>query len=320
MPAKPRSDSELRGTTAEWLQDRALRSALWTARRLPYHRRVPAFGALARRVIGSFTAFNGRMLENLDYVWPDMPEPKRRAIAASAADNVGRALIEHYSMPELASRMATVVPTGPGVDLLHRCQADGRPVVLMTGHFGNYEAARVCLIAQGIALGGLYRPMENPYINRHYVASVESLGSGPLFPQGRQGMGQLLRHLKGGGASMILNDLYVGNGIDMDFLGRPAMTSLSAAELALKLGAALIPFYGIRQPDGLTFAVEVEAEIPASDAGTMTAAFNRSIEARITAQPEQWFWIHRRWKRKWNKGKGMEPGLHPAALPRKKSK
>lgn len=319
METRPHTDEDVSGTTAEWLQDRALRAAVWTARRLPYDRRVPVFGALARRAAGRFTTFHRRMLENLDYVWPDLDPERRRAIASEAGDNFGRALIEHYSMAELAERMADVVPTGLGASALRQAQADGRPVVLLTGHFGNYEAARLSLIAQGVPLGGLYRPMANPYMNRHYVASVEGLGSGPLFPQGRQGMGQMLRHLKAGGAAMILNDLYVGSGVEMDFLGKPAMTGLSAAELALKLGAALIPFYGIRNPDGLSFRVEVEPEIPPTDAITMTAAFNRSLEARIAETPGQWFWIHRRWKRKWNRGKGMEPGLHPAALPRRKS-
>ncbi|SNT10536.1 lysophospholipid acyltransferase family protein [Tropicimonas sediminicola] len=319
MQTSSTTDAPDTGTTAEWMQDRALRAAVWTARRLPYERRVPVFGAFARRAAGRFTPFHRRMLENLDYVWPDMDLDRRREIAAQAGDNFGRALIEHYSMAELAERMSKVVPSGPGADALLQMRQDGRPIVLLTGHYGNYEAARLSLIASGLPLGGLYRPMANPYMNRHYVDSVEGLGSGPLFAQGRQGMARMLRHLKGGGAAMILNDLYVGSGEEMDFLGKPAMTGLSAAELALKLDAALIPFYGIRNPDGLSFRVEIEPEIPPSDARTMTEAFNRSLEARIEEDPGQWFWIHRRWKRKWNRGKGMAPGLHPAALPRRKS-
>lgn len=320
MTAPPVTEPHLTATTLDRMQDRALRAAIWTARRLPYERRVPAFGAIARHATRGLTAFHKRMLDNLDYVWPHVPEAQRREIAAKAADNFGRALIEHYSMPELAERMAGVDATGPGLNALQQYQSDGRPVILITGHYGNYEAAWTCLAAHGYPLGGFYRPMANPLINRHYVEKAEVLGSGPLFPQGRHGMGQLLRHLKGGGAAIILNDLYVGSGVDMDFLGKPAKTGLSAAELALKLDAALIPFYGIRQPDGLTFRVDVEDEITPSDAVAMTADFNRSIEARIESDPGQWFWIHRRWKRKWNGGKGLEPGLHPATMPRRKSK
>ncbi|MFV0333175.1 MAG: lysophospholipid acyltransferase family protein [Tropicimonas sp.] len=318
-PTSGRSE-ETTGTAGDWAQSCALQSAIWLARRLPYEARVPLFGALARGALHNLTTFRQRMLDNLDYVWPERPAAERKAIARAAADNVGRTLIEHYSMRRLGERMAQVSPEGPGWERLRAAQAEGRPSVLITGHYGNYEAARIGLITHGIRLGGLYRPMENPFVNRHYVEAVEALDSGPLFAQGRAGMGQLLRHLKGGGAAMILNDLYVGSGVEMDFLGKPARTALSTAELALRMKADLIPFYGIRQPDGVSFRVVLEEPIPPGDARMMTAAFNRSIEARIGEDPGQWFWIHRRWKRKWQGGKGMKPGLHPAALPRQKSR
>lgn len=320
MTSSPQTRTDPTGTNGEWLQDRALRSAIWLAMRLPYERRVPFFGSIAQKAVRNLSAFRQRTLDNLDHIWPEKAPEERCAIADAAANNAGRTMIEHYSMRELAARMSRVEPVGPGWDILKSAQAENRPAVLMTGHYGNYEAARICLIENGVPLGGLFRPMENPYVNAHYVDAVESLGGGPLFPQGRAGMGQLLRHLKRGGAAMILNDLYVGGGVEMDFLGKPAMTALSSADLALKLGADLIPFYGIRQPDGLSFRVELEAPIPHGDAETMTAAFNRSLEARIEEDPGQWFWIHRRWKRKWRGGKGMQSDLHPAELPRKKSR
>lgn len=304
------------GSTAQWLEDRVFRAAIWSARRLPYERRVPLFGALARTVTRSVGRFRARMLDNLDHVWPDRPLEEREAIALAAADNVGRMMIEHYSMRELGERMARVEPTGPGWDALRDAQRDKRPAVLITGHFGNYEAAHSCMISHGVSLAGFYRPLENPYVNRHYVEAIASLGNRPLFPQGRAGMGQLLRHMRRGGTAIILNDLYVGSGVEMPFLGRPARTALSTAELALKLDAELIPFYGIRQADGLSFKVELEAPIPHGDAESMTAAFNRSIEARIIEDPGQWFWIHRRWKRKWQGGAGLKEGLHPAEYPR----
>jgi KDO2-lipid IV(A) lauroyltransferase len=58
----------------------------------------------------------------------------------------------------------------------------------------------------------------------------------------------------------------------------------------------LFPVYGIRQPDGLSYVIEVEAQVPASDAVTMTQALNDSLEAQVRAHPEQWLWTHRRWK------------------------
>ena len=320
MATTSHTTSEQRGTSTQRLEDLGIRSALWLARRLPYERRVPMFGALSRSVIGALPTFRQRMMDNLDYVWPDRPIEERKAIARAATDNIGRTLIEHYSMEELARRMADVEPEGPGWDVLRAAKEAGKPTILITGHYGNHEMAFISLTERGFSAGGFYRPMQNPYVNRHYVDAVDALGRGPLFEQGRAGMGLMLRHLRAGGTAIILNDLYVGGGVEMDFLGKPARTGLSPAELALKLDAALIPIYGIREPDGLNFRIETENEILRSDAETMIADCNRSLEARIEADPAQWFWVHRRWKRKWNKGKGMEPGLHPAAMPRRKSK
>jgi KDO2-lipid IV(A) lauroyltransferase len=303
------------GTWSERGQDMTFRAALWSARRLPYARRVPWFGSLARRLSGGPLPYRQRMLENLDYVWPDLPEARRREIADQAADNAGRTMIEHYSMGELAQRLAATPPTGPGYEILKATRAENRPVIILTGHYSNHETLWISATGQGIPLGGFYRPLSNPYMNRHYVDTVKALGSGPLFSQDRAGMGRLMRYLRGGGGVVMLNDLYVGMGVEMDFLGKPAMTGLTAADLALRLDAPLLPAFSTRLADGLSFRIEIGAPIPHSDPETMTAAYTRSLEARILADPGQWFWAHRRWKRKWNKGQGAAPDLHPAAMP-----
>lgn len=303
------------GRWSDWIQDRALRAFIWGARRLPYERRVPLFGALAREVIAPLAGHYRRMEENLDYIFPDMPPAERRAIARASADSTGRVLIENYSSDELARRMAPVAPTGPGLEALERARAEGRPALLLSGHFGNYEAARGSLNARGFRVGGIYRPMSNPFFNPHYVATLEVPGGGPVFPTGPAGTKGFVAFLRKGGVAMLLNDIYIGGGVELPFLGKPAMTSLSSAEMALKFKAALIPVFATRQPDGLSFTVELDAEIPPSDPETMTRAYNAALEARVRALPGQWFWIHRRWKRKWNKGRGADPDLHPAAMP-----
>ena len=104
-----------------------------------------------------------------------------------------------------------------------------------------------------------------------------------------------MRHLKSGGLLVLLFDQNA-EGPHLDFLGHPARTALSAAELALRYNADLIAFYGIRRPDGLGFDVELEAPIPHSTALEMTKALTHSLEAQIAKRPEQWFWVHRRWK------------------------
>ena len=106
----------------------------------------------------------------------------------------------------------------------------------------------------------------------------------------------MVRHLRKGGMVSILNDINAHDGVPLEFFGHPALTSLSAAELALKYGAPLVPVWGIRKPDGLDFEIVFEAPIEHSDPLTMTREFNRRLEAIIRKHMDQWFWIHRRWK------------------------
>ncbi|UWR21314.1 lysophospholipid acyltransferase family protein [Sulfitobacter sp. S190] len=262
---------------------------------LPYATRVRAMGWIVQHAVGPLAGYRKRALDNLAMIRPDLPLARRQQIAQRCLNNVGRTFIENYSADDFPDRMAKNTPGGPGMAVLEKAASDGRAVVLATGHFGNYEATRAALVARGFNIGGLYRNMKNPYFNAHYVKTMEAFG-GPVFPQGRKGTAGFVRHLKDGGQLVLLFDQHVFRAPTFDFLGQPAHTALSAAELALRYDAPLIPFYGIRQADGLSFETVLEAPIPPSDAETMTQALSDSLAARVNDDPEQWFWVHRRWR------------------------
>ncbi|WP_299414878.1 lysophospholipid acyltransferase family protein [uncultured Sulfitobacter sp.] len=262
---------------------------------LPYTVRVRMMGAVVEYGIGPLAGYRRRALDNLAFIWPDMPAGERAEIAARCLNNVGRTFIENYSANDFPQRMATNQITGAGVAALDAAIAQGKPVILVTGHYGNYEAVRAALAARGMNIGGLYRDMKNPYFNAHYVKTMEAFG-GPVFAQGRRGTTGFVRHLKTGGQLVLLFDQHVFEAPAFDFLGQPANTATSAAELALRYDAALIPFYGIRRADGLTFDTVIEAPIPPSDPITMTQAITDSLAARVRTDPTQWFWVHRRWR------------------------
>lgn len=278
-----------------WAVDRLLRAAIGAALLLPYERRVRTMGWLMRALIAPLAGYNARSRDNLAMIFPEIPAPDRRRMARAVADNVGRTLIENYSGADFLARLATEVPRGAGLAALEAARADGRPAILVSGHFGNYEAPRAALVARGFAIGGLYKPMRNPYFNAHYVRTMEGFG-GPVFPQGAAGTKGFVRHLKAGGMLVLLIDQRMATGEPLDFLGQRARTALSAAELALRYDAVLLPFYGTRRPDGLTFDVEIEAPVPPTDPVTMTQALNDSLAVRVRAHPEQYFWVHRRWR------------------------
>lgn len=262
---------------------------------LPYRWRVPAMGWFSRTVLGP-TAMNRRVRDNLAHVFPELPRSEVKRICREVADNFGRSFIELHSGPEFARFAATLPIGGPGLAALDRAHAEGRPVILVSAHFGNYDAWRAGLSARGFRVGGLYMPMTNPLANRRYVATIESIAA-PLFPRGKEGMTDMVRFLKSGGMLGLLGDHYMARGALVDFLGKPAWTATSAAKMALKYDALLVPLYATRNPDGLSFTIEVEEPVPHSDVMTMTRALNDSASARVRANPGQWFWLHRRWKK-----------------------
>ena len=141
--------------TKHWLENMVLRTLISAALALPYAWRVRAFGAVMWRVIAPLVGYKQRAIDNLGLIWPDMPMQKRIDIANQVSDNAGRSLIENYSSKDFMRRMAKIDPVGPGVAALFDAQAKGQPVILVSGHFGNYEAARACLVARGARIGGL---------------------------------------------------------------------------------------------------------------------------------------------------------------------
>lgn len=279
----------------EFVINLMIRGIIGLALLLPYTRRVPLAGWVVSRIVAPIAGYRRRVRENLAYVCPELPKSEVERLARAVPDNAGRTLIEIYSGKGFTDRFKHAPLTGEGVEPLREAHATGRPVVLVTGHFGNYDAPRAALIAAGFNVGALYREMNNSFFNPHYVAAISKIGT-PVFPRGRQGLAGLLKFLRGGGMGGFLMDQYMWDGADLNFFGKPAPTALSAAELALKYDALVVPVYGVRQPNGLDFEVVCEAPIPHGTALAMTQALNDSLEALVRQHMEQWFWIHRRWK------------------------
>jgi KDO2-lipid IV(A) lauroyltransferase len=300
-------------TARHWLADRVIRAALWILLRLPYAVRLRVMGWLFAEVVAPLAGHRDRIRRNLAFILPDLPEAEVRRLVRAVPDSMGRTLAEMYSGPEFVARIGRETITGPGLPALEEAHRTGRPVLLVTGHIGNYDAMRGALILRGYRVGGLYREMGNPFFNRHYVAAISRIGT-PLFPRGRKGMMDMLRFLRSGGMLGVVLDQNMADGATLRFMGQPAPTSLSVAEMALKYDALVVPTYGIRRPD-LGFDLIVEAPIPPDTPEAMTQALNDSLERQVRAHPEQWLWTHQRWKVRGLRGKpGVIEALDPAQL------
>lgn len=271
----------------------AIQAILWLLRRLSFERRRGVSAWVFANLVTPVAKYDRRIRDNLAYVRPELSADEVAAHVHEVPRNVGRTLSELFS-PEDIARVAKDTPlSGEGLAAIEAAQAEGRPSILVSGHYGNYDIIRSALIQRGLDVGGFYRPMNNPYFNEIYVRTISKIGT-PLFPRGREGMAKMVRFLKGGGTLAILIDQRMGNGVEATFFGKRAYTATSVADLAIKYDAVVVPCYATRTGDG--FEAVFEAPIAHGTPMQMIQALNDSLEAQVRQHSTQWFWIHRRWR------------------------
>lgn len=261
---------------------------------LPCRARLWLGSAFLRTAVALVPDLRNRVENNLRLIFPDMDAAERRRIRFAMADSFGRTLIETMTAADYQRRGAWSEPGGPGWEPFLAARAAGRGTLLVSGHFGQWMAVRGMLKARGMEAAGFYRPLKNPLLEQVYFQQMSFTGS-PMFTRSRQGMKDLMRHLKSGGIVCVLLDQYVQGGDPIDFLGHPAPTGTAMAEMALRFDIPMIPAYGTREADGVNTRIEFEAPLPRTTAVEMTQATADSLSARVRATPEQYYWLHRRW-------------------------
>jgi KDO2-lipid IV(A) lauroyltransferase len=173
--------------------------------------------------------------------------------------------------------------------------------LMLTGHLGNWE---LCGLVQGQLFGGIgvvARPLDNPALDRKLCDFRAKTGNLVIYKQ--RALQQVLRLLRDRKSVAILIDQNVlEGGVFVDFFGRPAATTTVAAALALKTGAPILPGFTVLQPSGRyrTIYRPPVRYRPTSDRQAdlqrLTQQLTTIIEAEIRERPEQWLWLHRRWK------------------------
>ena len=179
--------------------------------------------------------------------------------------------------------------------------AAGRGAVFMSGHFGNFEIMLPRAAVAGYPVHGIVKPQSNQLIDAFYnrIRAREGVG---LIRTGGAFQGAL-DVLSGGGFVGLLGDQDAGSkGQFVEFLGRPASVNRGPARMAVKAGCPIVMVFVSRQPDGShVLRVEPPLEIdPAWDEEEavvrLTELHTARLEAAVRAEPDQYYWIHRRWK------------------------
>lgn len=262
---------------------------------LPYRTKISLGGLIYQKIISPLSGNRKRIVDNLRLIFPDLEKRKREELCSQVPNNIGRTLFELLSPNAFSNIAKSAKVSGPGFKILKDAQEQKKPVILVSGHFGNYDVVRVVLNTNQISVGALYKPMSNPYFNTFYERCIKQIAE-PLFPRGRAGMGNMMRYLEDGNVVALLIDQYMSHGEPLKFLGHTAYTATSAAKLALKHDALLITFYVVRNDDGINFDLVFESPVKPSTPNEMTQVLNDRLEKQIRKNMGQWLWTHKRWK------------------------
>jgi KDO2-lipid IV(A) lauroyltransferase len=178
----------------------------------------------------------------------------------------------------------------------------GRPLLIVTGHFGNWELAGYVLGLIGFTTYAVARPLDNPYLDNFLRRFREYTGQRLLTKHGDAGRMQAV--LAAGGVLATLGDQDAGQrGLFVDFFGRPASTHKAISLLALQFQVPILVCGAARVAEPLLYRIEVEGVfLPEEYAGrrdavrALTQDFTAALERLVRRYPEQYFWLHNRWK------------------------
>lgn len=258
--------------------------------------KVSGLGARLGRAVGPLTRAHKIAQRNLERALPEQDAQARARILAGAWDNFGRTMMEYAVIPKLAAR---VVIEGHE-ELAARARA-GEPALLMTGHLGNWELIFDALRLHAKPITAVYRKANNPLVDE-MIAEVRRRGVAGLAPKGPAGARIVLSDLKQGGHVVMLVDQKLSSGIEIPFFGRAAATAPAIASFALRLDCPVFPIRVIRL-GGAHFKVSIEkpwrfaaTDDHAADVRAAMTQINARLEAWIRERPEQWLWMHRRWR------------------------
>ncbi len=270
------------------------RLLLGITRLLPYHTRIRISGAAVAWLLRNLSKPKNRILTNLGKIFPEKSAQEKQQILGEVSRTFGQTLVEILNNDQFSQLKDTFIAEGPGYQRMLDNHKNGKSSMIVSAHYGQWEAARNLLKRDGISLGAVYRPHNNPYFEKLFQSSSEAAGA-PLFPKGAKGTMQLIKHIRGGEPGAILIDQKYDQGEMLEFLGHPASTSTAPAEIALKYQIDLIPIYCERQDDGRSVKIWMDDPIPHSDPVTMMQAANDFLSAKIRQNPGQWYWMHDRW-------------------------
>lgn len=255
-----------------------------------------------------FYQFSGKhrliVLNNLARSFPEKDMTELTRIARDCYRNLGIVAAEFFDIISMTRENVSDWMEFEGREDYLEAHEKNKGILFFTGHFGNWEiaAAAFALLCQPVNI--IYRSLDNPVLGG-IVDRVRSHTGNKLIPKGGAAR-KIIRLLAENESIGILVDQNVSwrEGVFVDFFGRPASTTKGLAALALQTGAPVLPGFIFRMKNGkYRFVIGPEVEISRTgdyerDIFENTQRFTKIVESNVRKYPEQWFWLHQRWKTK----------------------
>lgn len=239
-------------------------------------------------------------IENLAAAFPSRTPAEREALVRATFAHFGSLLFELLRFGSYTPEQIRGAVELDGVERARQAHAQGRGVLYVTGHFGYWEMAA---IVHGLAIAPtsvLARPLDNPLLHAMLERTRTMTGNQVIYRQGA--VRKMLRDLAANRGIAVLIDQHLQTDtVYVDFFQRPAATTTAVAALALRTGAVVIPVFTLPLPDGrYRLVYETPVPPPAADdpdpIRTFTQRCTDVLEMWVRRHPDQWLWMHRRWR------------------------
>jgi KDO2-lipid IV(A) lauroyltransferase len=289
-----------------WLIAQTLR---WLPR--PVARAVA--GGIAMLVYGLHRRLRRVGMRNLELAFPEKSPAERKRILKGMFGSLGRLLAEVAKFPDYTLENVDRIAVYDGLENYLAARDRGKGVLFLTAHLGGWEIGSFVHSLHGHWLNIVARKLDNPLLSR-WVLRLRSLHGNKIHDKDEYARG-LLAAMKRGetvGALMDTN-MTPPQGVFVNYFGVPACTAAGIARVAMRTGAAVVPAFTLWDQALGKYRIRFEAAIPVvctgddeADVVANTQNYTRAIEQAVRAHPEQWLWVHRRWK---TRPEG-EPGLY----------
>lgn len=274
---------------------------------LPYRWASDVGGLIGRLIYILDKKHREITIKNLSMAFPGITRTRAAYIARKAYENIGRSVTEliyvgRKNKKEDILKILYKWTTVEGSEIIEKAFKKGKGVLLITGHFGNWELLGISVSASGYPLSVVARPLDNPWLNK-ILGSFRSITGSEIITK-KGALREILRRLRKGKAVGILIDQNTSRdeGVFVDFMGIKASTVKGPALIALKSDVTVVPVFIVREGK-YRHRITYYPEIPLYRSGNIeedvkvtTQRFTKAVEDVVSKYPEQWLWMHRRWK------------------------